>query len=110
MSADGKHWDGRECWLCKRYPLPLTGDEAMSNEQTPTARWWSTDQQRWIYPGEAAGLDIETLAREADCVHVDLDGDHAKALERLTAFAELVLSVRNNPAKVPQNNQTREGG
>jgi hypothetical protein len=34
--------------------------------------------------------DIEALAREADCTHVDLDGDRAKALERLTAFAALI--------------------
>lgn len=21
MSADGRHWDGSECWLCKNYPI-----------------------------------------------------------------------------------------
>jgi hypothetical protein len=37
-------------------------------------------------------LDVlETLARHADCLHVNLSGDRAKARERLGRFAEAVL-------------------
>jgi hypothetical protein len=33
---------------------------------------------------------VEALAREADCTHVDFDGNRAKTLERLSEFAALV--------------------
>ena len=36
-------------------------------------------------------LDIEEIARIVDCGHVDLAGDRAKAIERLTAFAVEVV-------------------
>ena len=36
--------------------------------------------------------DIIRLAREADCQHVNLTGDHAKAVERLTRFSTLVIA------------------
>lgn len=35
-------------------------------------------------------IDIEATARQADCTHVDLDGDRAKSLERLGAFAAAI--------------------
>lgn len=62
MSPDGRHWDGRECWLCKHYPL-------------------------------SKQLDVEGLARQSDCAHVDLNGDRAKSLERLSDFAAFVRSA-----------------
>lgn len=34
--------------------------------------------------------EIIEMARQADCLHVNLTGDRAKALERLEAFAKLV--------------------
>ena len=34
--------------------------------------------------------EIIEMARQADCLHVNLTGDKAKALERLEAFAKLV--------------------
>ena len=36
--------------------------------------------------------EIIDMAREADCSHVDLNGDKAKAIERLEAFAKLVAA------------------
>lgn len=36
-------------------------------------------------------IDVEKLAREADCAHVNLDGDRSMAIERLSRFAALVL-------------------
>jgi len=32
-------------------------------------------------------LNIEEIARQVDCLHVNLNGDRSKAIERLTAFA-----------------------
>jgi len=34
--------------------------------------------------------EIIEMARQADCLHVNLTGDRAKAVERLEAFAKLV--------------------
>ena len=36
-------------------------------------------------------IDVEKLARESDCTHVNLSGDMAMATERLSRFAALVL-------------------
>lgn len=36
-------------------------------------------------------LDIEQLAVQSECTHVDLPGDRAKAIERLTCFADTIL-------------------
>lgn len=62
MSADGKHWDGAECWLCKNYPLKgsSVNDKATPQTAIAPARWWSTEQQRWVYPS----ADAEALARK----------------------------------------------
>jgi hypothetical protein len=43
----------------------------------------------------AGNGQIEAWARQADCIHVDLDGDRAKALERLSAFAALAAVAGN---------------
>jgi len=37
--------------------------------------------------------DIERIAREADCLHVNLTGDRAMALQRLDRFADLVAAA-----------------
>ena len=39
--------------------------------------------------------EIIEMARQADCLHVNLTGDRAKALERLEAFAKLVAEKVN---------------
>ena len=36
-------------------------------------------------------IDVEKLARESDCTHVNLSGDMPMATERLSRFAALVL-------------------
>jgi len=36
--------------------------------------------------------EIIEMARQADCFHIDLNGDKAKAIERLEAFAKLVAA------------------
>ena len=38
--------------------------------------------------------EIIEMARQADCLHVNLTGDRAKALERLEAFAKLVAEKK----------------
>lgn len=35
--------------------------------------------------------DVIRLAREADCIHVNLSGDMAMATERLSRFAEAMI-------------------
>ena len=36
--------------------------------------------------------EVIALARECDCLHVNLTGDFSKAVERLTRFAALVVA------------------
>lgn len=49
--------------------------------------------------------DIEALARATDCTHVDLNGDRAKALERLAAFAAAVRASGVTAAPAPTDDR-----
>ena len=40
--------------------------------------------------------DIIRMALDADCIHVDLNGDHAKAVERLERFAAIVTAANRD--------------
>jgi hypothetical protein len=54
--------------------------------------------------------DIDRMAREADCQHVDITGDHAKAVERLERFAALVAAaVCEECAQICENLDMAEG-
>ena len=44
--------------------------------------------------------EIIEMARQADCLHVNLTGDRAKALERLEAFAKLVAEKEREECAV----------
>ncbi|CAB3750946.1 hypothetical protein GQ57_16110 [Burkholderia sp. MSh2] len=107
--------------LAERSRSPAMAAEAVAIYQilTEEGAWLDVPQKiydrtksdptlaRVVYAAQQpAQADIEVIARTVDCVHVDLNGDRAAAIERLSRFAA-AFSTRVKES--PEQADAREG-